>query len=396
VASVGLAPLSMVFFQQISVVGFIANLLAIPLVSLVITPLAVAGIVWPWLWLPASTLVQGLTQGLGWLVTWPGATWTAAAAPWWAVTAGLLGSALLVMPLPRRLRLLGLPLLLPLLLPPVDRPAEGEFEVLVADIGQGTAVLLRTRQHLLVYDTGPRYGPGNDAGQRVLLPLLRTRGEAQVDLLVLSHSDIDHVGGAESLLAHAEVRSIASSLPASHTLLAQGHEHRRCLAGQGWSWDGVRFDVLHPQEEDYAQPRKPNAMSCVLRVQASGGRSLLLTGDIEAAQEAALVSRLGASLRSDVLLVPHHGSRTSSTADFLRAVQPHTALVQAGYRGRFGHPAADVQARYRAMAIELRRSDACGAWSWSSADPSGAADCERDAAARYWHHRVNVEAQPVP
>jgi competence protein ComEC len=158
----------------------------------------------------------------------------------------------------------------------------------------------------------------------------------------------------------------------------------------------VRFDMLHPLDEDFASASKPNALSCVLRVHSQGGRSLLLTGDIEAGQEAALVARLGAGLRSDVLLVPHHGSRTSSTPGFLHAVTPHTALVQAAYRSRFGHPAPDVQARYGAMDIELKRSDACGAWRWNSVDPPGSARCERKTAARYWHHRMNVEPPRMP
>ncbi|MEO7852994.1 MAG: DNA internalization-related competence protein ComEC/Rec2, partial [Rubrivivax sp.] len=391
VASIGLTPLSMLFFHQISVVGFIANLLAIPLVSLLITPLALLGIVLPALWAPASALVQGLSTVLAWLATWPFATWAAPAATGWVVAGGLLGATLLLLPLPARLRWLGLPLLLPLLAPAIDRPAEGEFEVLAADIGQGTAVLVRTREHLLVYDTGPRYSESADAGQRVLLPLLGARGENRIDLLMLSHSDSDHVGGAASLLAHADVRALASSLGQSHPLRSMGPPHQRCEAGQGWLWDGVRFELLHPLAEDFTAPRKPNALSCVLRVQSRGGRSLLLTGDIEAAQESRLVESLGAALHSDVLLVPHHGSRTSSTVAFVQAVDPQTAVVQAAYRSRFGHPAADVQARYAAAGITLKRSDVCGAWLWQSDSADATGTCERDRAARYWHHRPNVE-----
>ena len=387
VASIGLAPLSLVFFQQVSLVGFVANLLAIPLVTLAIVPLALLGILMPPLWALASVLVQALVWVLQVLAAWPFGLWTAAAAPAWGIAVGLLGGALLVMPLPWRLRVLGLPLLLPLLAPPVQPPAVGEFEVVAADIGQGTAVLLRTRNHLLLYDAGPRYSAEADAAQRVLLPLLRARGEQRIDLLMLSHSDIDHVGGAASLLAQLPVAALASSLPPSHPLLAAGVAHRRCAAGQAWDWDGVRFEVLHPQTSDYQPSAKPNALSCVLRVQAQGGRSLLLTGDIEAAQEAALVDRLGPGLRSQVLLVPHHGSKTSSSEAFIGAVAPGTAVVQAAYRSRFGHPAPQVLARYRALGVDLQRSDACGAWSW---DAQGVASCQRETAARYWHHRVNT------
>ncbi len=392
VASIGLAPLSLVFFQQVSLVGFVANLVAIPLVTLAIVPLSLLGVLLPPLWAVASLLVQGLVLLLGWLAAWPFGVWSAAAAPLWGAAFGLLGGVLLLMPLPWRLRLLGLPLLLPLLAPPVERPAQGEFEVVVADIGQGTAVLLRTRRHLLLYDAGPRYGEQADAGQRVLLPLLRARGETRIDLLMLSHRDTDHVGGAASLLAQTEVRALSTSLPPEHPLRAGGRAHQRCAAGQAWAWDGVAFEVLHPLPADYALQPKPNALSCVLRVQSRTGASLLLTGDIEAAQEAALVARQGRALRSQVLLVPHHGSATSSTDAFVEAVAPGTAVVQAAYRNRFGHPVPQVEARYRAQGVQWLRSDRCGAWSWSS---DGASRCEREAAARYWHHRADADVISV-
>jgi len=256
-------------------------------------------------------------------------------------------------------------------------------------------VLVRTRGHLLVYDTGPQYSPESDAGARVLLPLLRARGETAVDLLVLSHRDTDHVGGAASLLGTVPgrggwglVREISSSLEPAHALLQRGVPQQRCDAGQSWSWDGVHFELLHPPPEDHGRGLKPNALSCVLRVQAADGRSLLLTGDIEAPQEAALVARLGPALQSDVLLVPHHGSRTSSSPAFIDAVAPRIAVVQAAYRSRFGHPAPDIVARYTARGITLVRSDSCGAWSLAA---SGATACERLESARYWHHRSFAE-----
>lgn len=387
VATVGLAPLSMVFFQQVSVVGFVANLVAIPLVTLVITPLALAGMLLPMLWPLAALCTQGLHVLLAGLATSPGAVWAAAAAPAWALWAGLAGGALLVMPLPWRLRLLGLPLLLPLLAPPVARPPVGRYDTVVADIGQGTAVLVRTRRHLLVYDAGPQHSLESDAGARVLLPLLRVRGESAIDVLVLSHQDSDHIGGAATLIAGLPVRASTSSLPAGHALRARLPAHQRCDAGQRWAWDGVDFEILHPQPQDHGQGLRPNALSCVLRVTAADGRRLLLTGDIEAPQEAALVATLGPALASEVLLVPHHGSRTSSSADFLAAVAPRVAVIQAAYRSRYGHPAPEVVERYRGRGIGVVRSDACGAWTWPS--DGGAAVCERVFARRYWHHRLD-------
>ncbi len=394
VATAGLAPLSMLFFQQISVVGFVANLAAIPLVTLLITPLGLLGVLLPPLWGLAAALVQGMTGLLQVLAGWPLAVWTAAAAPPWAVALGLAAGLLAVLPLPWRLRACALPLMLPLLWPAVPRPPEGRFELLAADVGQGTAVLLRTRQHLLVYDTGPAYTPEADAGSRVLLPLLRARGERQVDLLMLSHRDADHVGGAASLLAGLPVRSISSSLSPSHPLLQGPAPSRRCTAGQAWAWDGVQFEVLHPgAERDAAGAAntRPNAQSCVLRVQGAQG-SVLLTGDIEAAQEAALVQAQDPALRSSLLLVPHHGSRTSSTPAFLAAVAPRAAVAQAAYRSRFGHPAPEVQARYDSLGIAFLRSDHCGAYTWRA---DGSAECTRRARARYWHHPQGLAAPPA-
>ncbi|MBL8312872.1 MAG: DNA internalization-related competence protein ComEC/Rec2 [Rubrivivax sp.] len=386
VATIGLTPLSMVFFHQVSVVGLLANLLAIPLVTLLITPLALLGVLLPPLWPIAATLVEVLRWALGAMAAWPWAVWHGATAPAWAVACGLLAGTLAVLNLPWWQRVLALPLVLALLVPPVPRPAQGEFEVVAADIGQGTAVLVRTARHLLVYDAGPAYSAESDAGVRVLLPLLRARGERQVDLLMLSHRDADHVGGAAALLAGLPVRQLSTSLADDHPLLAGHAPHRRCNAGRAWTWDGVQFEVLHPLAGDHALPLKPNALSCVLRVQGlAGGRPLrlLLTGDIEAAQEAALLARAGAALQADVLLVPHHGSRTSSSAAFIEAVQPGVALVQAGYRSRYGHPAPDVIERYRRLGVPVQRSDACGAW---HLPPQGPAECERRRARRYWHH----------
>ncbi|MDP1900958.1 MAG: DNA internalization-related competence protein ComEC/Rec2 [Rubrivivax sp.] len=392
VATVGLAPLTLVFFQQVSLVGFLANALAIPVVTLLITPLALLGVLLPPLWSLAAVIVQGLTAYLQVLASWPLAVWQAAAAPPWAVACGLWGGALAVLPLPWRLRVLAVPLMLPLLAPPVARPPEGRFELVAADVGQGTAVLVRTRGHLLVFDAGPQYSPESDAGGRVLLPLLRARGETRIAGLMLSHRDSDHVGGAAALLDALPVGGLWSSLAPDHPLLARSVPQRRCDAGQRWEWDGVRFEVLHPLPGDHAMALKSNALSCVLRVQGQG-HSVLITADIEAAQEAALVQREGSALRSDVLLVPHHGSRTSSSAEFIAAVQPRVAVVQAGYRSRFGHPMPDVVERYRARGIEVVRSDRCGAWTLPA---TGQAYCEREVNRRYWHHRMPVEAGSAP
>jgi competence protein ComEC len=387
VATIGLAPLTIVIFQALSIVGFLANLVAIPLVTLVVTPLALLGALAPPLWSAGAWVVGELCIALDALAALPWAVWIAPVAPPWAQWLGLLAGALLVMPLPWRLRMLGVPLLLPLLWPVVPRPAEGRFEVVAADVGQGNAVLVRTRAHLMVYDTGPAYSADSDAGERVLLPLLRARGERRVHTLVLSHRDADHVGGAASLIRGTRVDAIVGSIEEAHPLRDAGVPFTECAAGQHWDWDGVRFEVLHPEAFDPAV--KPNTQSCVVRVQGADGASVLLAGDLEASQETDLVAEHGQALKSDVLLVPHHGSKTSSTGLFLDVVAPKTAVVQAGFRNRFGHPAPVVVERYAARGIALVDSPSCGAWTWRG----GEGTCERERAARYWHHRP---APPLP
>ena len=380
IVTIALAPLTLLLFGQVSLVGLLANLGAIPWVTLVVTPLAMAGVVVPAAWDVASLAVQGLTRTLEAMAAWPWAVWSAATPPLWAGAAGVLGGLLLVMRLPPAWRALGVPLLLPALLWQAPRPPPGTFELLAADVGQGNAVLVRTATHALVYDAGPRYGAESDAGQRVLVPLLRALGE-RVDVLVLSHRDADHTGGAAPVLRMQPQAHLLASLEAGH-LLAALRPVEPCGTGQHWEWDGVAFDVLHPSGLDLGA-RKPNALSCVLRI-GDGRRSALLAGDIEAAQEAALLDRGLAP--AQVLLVPHHGSRTSSTAGFLDAVRPRWAVVQAGYRNRFGHPAPDVLDRYRERGSRIVATPACGAaWWWSGAPD--AVRCEREAARHYWQAR---------
>lgn len=394
VASVGLAPWTLLFFQQLSLVGLLANAWAIPLVTLLITPLALAGLLWAPLWSLGAWLVEAMMGALGAMAAWPGASWSAPVAPWWWQAAGLAGALLLVLPLPWRLRGLGLGLLVPMLWPPLPRPAPGEFELLAADVGQGSAVLLRTRGHALLYDAGARYSAQADAGSRVLVPLLRAQGVPRLDLMVLSHRDSDHIGGAQALLRQPGAWRLSSSLEAGHPLRTRV-VHQPCVAGQVWVWDDVRFEVLHPGEREYERADQrllpSNGLSCVLRVQGRQA-AVLLPGDIGHEQERTLVSRHAAGLidlRADVLLVPHHGSRSSSSDPFLDAVQPRIAVAQLGWRNRYGHPAAEVEARYLARGMEWLRSDRCGAWRWSSAGgadrATGGGHCERQERPRYWH-----------
>ena len=380
--SVCLAPLTLLLFHQVSVVGLFANLLAVPWVTLVVTPLCLLGLVLPVAWGAAAEALQGLM----WLlkvcagVSW--AQWSAPAAPLWVGAAALLGMGVWAMRVPMWLRWFGVALVLPVLSWQTPRPTHGTFELVAADMGQGHAVLVRTATHSLLYDTGPRYSAETDAGQRVLVPLLRALGE-RLDTVVISHQDSDHSGGALAVMAMQPQAEVLTSIPPTHSL-QQAHSMTRCERGQAWVWDDVHFDVLHPTPEDYGKPLKPNALSCVLRVRSASGVVALLVADIEAAQEQQLL-RTETSLTADWLLVPHHGSLTSSTPAFVQAVQPSVAVVQAGYRNRFGHPRPEVVARYDAQGVLMVQSARCGASVWRSDEPK-LVQCERDQGKRYWHH----------
>lgn len=382
--SVCLAPLSLLLFHQVSVVGLFANLLAVPWVTLLVTPLCVLGLLWPVCWDGAALCVQLLVAMLNIPAAQPWAQWSVPAAPLWAGVLGVLGMAVWALPWPAWMRCASVCWVLPVVLWQAPRPAPGTFELLAADMGQGHAVLLRTAHHALLYDTGPRYSAETDAGQRVLVPLLRVLGE-RLDAVLISHQDSDHSGGAHAVLGMQPQAQVWTSMPPEHPLRVL-HPMQRCERGQHWHWDGVQFNVLHPDASDYGLGLKPNALSCVLRVQSAQGVVALLVGDIEAAQERSLL-RDRQALHADWLLVPHHGSATSSTAEFLQAVQPQVAVVQAGYRNRFGHPKPEVLARYAAQGVSLVQSSQCGASTWRSESPA-MVHCQRETDARYWHHRL--------
>lgn len=387
-----LAPLTLLLFGQVSVVGLLANALAIPWVTLVVTPLAMLGTLFSPLWDLAGLATRILNLYLSALANLPFATLTMATPPILISVLGVIGGALMVMPWPWRLRMLGFPLLLSVILWQAPRPEVDQFELLAADIGQGNGLIVRTAGHTLVYDAGPRFSIDSDAGYRVLVPLLRRTNES-VDTVMLSHRDIDHSGGIKSVLTMHPKANFISSVESTHEL-QKFRSVKRCVAGQRWRWDGVDFAVLHPYAKDYESPKKSNAMSCVLRI-STAKHSVLLVGDLEQEQEQRLVADLsteaillkGDVLKSTVLVVPHHGSKTSSSPEFLDTVQPQVAIVQAGYRNRFGHPAVSVMERYSERHIKVVDTAHCGAVSWSSAMPNETL-CQRETDKRYWHHQV--------
>jgi competence protein ComEC len=395
--SLALAPLGLMLFGQLSLSGLLANLLAIPWVTFVVTPLALLGALWPPLWSGAALALAPLMAVLQWLDQWSWAVVQLPQPPLWAGLAALAGGLAMVAPVPAGWRLWGLAICLPALWWPPPAPAHGEFELLAVDIGQGNAVLLRTARHSLLYDTGPRYGPDSNAGDRVLVPLLQALG-LRLDALWLSHRDIDHTGGALHVHAaqpQAEVWG-SDSVIMDQALAGLGPVNR-CQAGQHWEWDGVRLEVLHPPAtHEPPSPRalkQANAGSCVLLVRSASGARALLAGDIEAPQESAL-ARAGALPSVDWLLVPHHGSRTSSSPELVQALEPRWAVVQAEYRSRYGHPVPEVVQRYEHMGASVVQSARCGAAHWRSATP-GKLVCERERARRYWDVHV-ADPPPAP
>jgi len=377
--TVGLAPAALLLFGQVSVAGPIANAVAIPVVSVVVTPLALLAAVLPVdaLLHLCAWLTEWLLQFLEWCAALPGAQWQQHVPSLWSVLLALCGAAWLLAPRGVPWRASGLALMAPAFCLAPAAPSPGEAWVSMLDVGQGLAVLARTRSRTLLYDAGPAWGPDADSGLRVVVPAMRGAGLDRLDLLVLSHEDSDHIGGALSVLESLEVDAMASSLAPGHPVRTLVAAPRRCAAGESWEWDGVRFEFLSPAWNGTA---KRNDLSCVLRIAAEGG-AVLLTGDIERTAEKAL---LASSVKSDVMLIPHHGSRTSSTPEFIAAVAPRWAVVAAGYRNRFGHPNSEVLERYRSAGAQVVRTDLQGSIAIRLSAQGVAVEGERTRRGRYW------------
>jgi len=378
-ATLGSLPLLLILFQQLPLSSPLANAIAIPLVSSVATPLALLGMLDPSGLL--LLLAHKVLQCTLWLLT-PLAgdklLWSQSAPAAWALLPAALAVLALLLPRGAPGKLAATVLLLPLLLPRSSELAEGEYRATVYDVGQGLAVLVETRDHSLLFDTGPQGGGG-----RLLPGALRAAGIRRLDTLLLSHDDNDHTGGAPALLASVPVRQILGvpapgvPIPAAMPLLPR----QPCLKGLQWQWEGVRFDILHPSGNE-PMDSDDNARSCVLRVSARGG-SLLIPADIGKAQEAQLLAS-GTPLRTDILLLPHHGSGGSSSTAFVDAVSPQLAIASAGYLNRHHHPQAAVVDRYLAAGSTVWRSDRDGAILITVKQSGWQAQRWRALRARYW------------
>ena len=426
--SLALAPASLVWFGETSLVGPLANLVAIPWVSFVTVPAVFCGLVLPApldasAWRLAHGAIAWLHRGLGALID--GASFASAhlgiadrirvPAPSLLVLASAcVGIALLLMPRTSYTpglshwgrQCLAAVLCMPIFCYRPAAPALGDFRVTMLDIGQGNGVLVETRGHRLLYDTGPPYGHDDNAGRRVIVPYLRRQGIAALDGVIISHPHDDHYGGAFAVIDALPVRHLVASWPveeggdvtvgtqtvsrrdANAAALpplwrhagARGIVRRRCRAGDAWQWDGVGFETLWPSDPAMRAP--PNHTSCVLRI-TNGRHTILLTGDIESPQEAALL-QAGSDVRADVLLAPHHGSATSSTPAFIDAVSPRHVVFQAGFRNRHRHPNARVMTRYAARGIQQYRSDADGAVRFIARGPTLHVETVRRDQRRYW------------
>lgn len=396
VVTLGLTPLLLALFQQVSIVSPLANAFAIPLISFVVTPLTLLGAV-----LPVDAILFAAHAVMGWCMLllqicadFPLAIWQQHAPPGWSIALAVVGVLWWLLPRGFPLRWMGAVALAPLFLLLPQRPQPGEMRVAVLDVGQGLAVVVRTARHTLLYDTGPRYSENADSGNRIILPYLQGAGIGHLDGLVITHDDMDHTGGAASLMRELPVAWQISPLPETHRLSRMQPPHARCMAGQSWTWDGVRFDMLHPSGGSYAVAGlKDNDRSCVLKVSSPHG-SVLLAGDIERASEMELLDRAAAALPADLLVVPHHGSKTSSIASFVAQVAPRSAVFTVGYRNRFGHPKPEVVERYRDLGSNVYRSDQDGA---VLADFTAAGGVRlhtwRQRASRYWYENGDGVAE---
>lgn len=393
--ALGLFPLLLLLFQKASLVSPLANFIAVPWVSMITVPLTLLGTLGVWLWPVMGEFVLGLSasslEGLWWILSalshWSLAQWQQGVVPLWAVACAFLGFSWLILPRGVPARWVGGIWILPLVLAGPAEIPEGEAHFALLDVGQGLAAVVQTRRHTLVFDTGPRFPSGFNTGDTVVAAYLKSRGLGRIDVLMLSHGDIDHIGGVSGLRKQIPLVRVLTSVP-EKMLKAGVAGAEVCRAGEQWQWDEVEFEILSPGRHQAGARNSGNNRSCVLRVQARGS-SVLLSGDIEAETERELVQTMAKKLAADVLVVPHHGSATSSSEAFLDAVSPQIALFPLGYRNRFGFPKPQVVTRYRERGVRMFDTAHHGAIEIHLGRAHGLNNISswRQADARYWRHQ---------
>jgi competence protein ComEC len=385
--ALGMLPLMLVIFQQLSLVAPFANLIAVPWVSIITVPTTLlATICIPLHAGLADVLLQTSAWSLAelWSVLEPlsssdYATWYAHVPQAWTLLPALVAVMWLLLPRGWPARWVGGVCLLPMLLLPRPAPLADEVWFHLLDVGQGLAAVVRTRDQVLVYDTGPWFSESFDAGRAVIVPFLRSQGINVIDMLVVSHGDNDHRGGANSLISEMPVRRLLSGAAPRRWQHAKAEP---CLAGQSWYWGEAQFEVLYPFD---SSRRRSNNRSCVIRL-SLGNTHILLPGDIEASAEAQLLERDRERLPADLLVVPHHGSKTSSTEAFIKAIEPELALFATGYRNRYRFPNPSVLQRYRNLHAQSLNTAHTGAIT-VKIDARGAQQPQkwREQSGRYWH-----------
>lgn len=400
--SLFLLPLSLYMFQQASLVSPLANLLLIPYVSFLVVPLVLLAIVCGFL-LPAiadmlfhlaATLLDFIWPVLSYLAEQPYAYWIKGDVDLIALL--LVTSGLFVLYFSKQLkthrlcwasRALGVLLLLPLLWSDKPELKSGEFQLTILDVGQGSAAVIQTKNHRLVFDTGAKFSDRMNVGASAVVPYLRYLGDEGLDRLIISHGDNDHIGGAQAVIdAYPKADMLGQDI---EDIMSDGKQ--ACRGGDQWHWDGVDFKFLSPVVKDTAdlKSEKRNNRSCVLRVASPYGSSLF-TGDIERKVERRLIEMYGDNLSSDILIVPHHGSNTSSTRAFIETVAPKYSIISVGYRNRYKLPNAKVMARYETLNLPLVRTDNSGAIMLKVGAAEGIeVERYRDKLQRYWHHKLN-------
>lgn len=383
--SVALAPVVLGGFGVVSLISPLANLLVVPLAG-VLLPLALLALLLSWspLWWLAHLLASGVFALIDRMASLPLAALSPIVPPVGWLAVAVLGMGLMLLPRPLPLRWPALTLLLLPLLWQAPRPDQGEAWVTVLDVGQGSAIHLQTAGHDIMIDAGPRYGRGADApdaAERAVLPYLRSRGVSRLDMLLLTHQDADHIGGAASLIGALPPSQLVRQPGRDDAPGLSGLPYEVCEAGRIWRRDGVLLQVLHPVLPAPTMSR--NNRSCVLSIETAGGRMLILS-DLEAEGEAALLARGADGFASDVLVAPHHGSRTSSTAALVAAIRPSTVVYSVGFRNGYGHPHPEVVARWAQSGASQRRTDRDGAIEVRLGQDSVRIDDWRSSNRRYW------------
>jgi competence protein ComEC len=397
--TVSLMPATLFLFQQTSWVAPLANALAIPVVSLAITPLALFG-AFPglgWLLPPGAWLMAVLDRFLALLLELPQPMIDTAAPPFAVALLAFAGALLVLLPRAWPRRWVGLCAFMPLVLLTPARPGHGEMRLTVFDVGQGQSLLVQTRSHDLLFDAGPA-SEGSDAGERVVVPQLRAMGVRHLDTFVVSHNDTDHRGGAQSVLAALPVSQLLHTDREGLISVPASVHSGFCDAGAAWAADGVRFGILHPAPEDLDSALGDNEVSCTLRLSSAAG-SALIPGDLEKRGEAALLARAvrdGIELRSDAIVVPHHGSRHASGEALVDAADAGIAIYPVGAGNRYGHPAPAILDRYAATGADQWRTDCDGAVRLDlSSDGEWRVTSSRVAAARYWQRVAECSMTPA-